>query len=242
MPRRRPRRCSGSATRPTAACTCPARSSTTSSSRAAAPRCSPTTSRAVTTAGRRRRVQAQHRHRDRDRRPLLPRSRTARTSATTRRCRRARTSSAGLTAPDWVEHFPFQDGMLVWAVDETYDGQQHHRAPGPRPRAAGGRPAGAVHLRGRHRPAEQPAPAVRRDLRAASDGRRDPPQGGPRRAGGKTRRSKPSTRTRRRAPASRRSTTTPRTPTTRRTTRCRRRCSPATASRSRSPTRTRAGP
>ncbi|MFE5670958.1 immune inhibitor A domain-containing protein [Agromyces sp. NPDC056523] len=26
----------------------------------------------------------------------------------------------GLTAPDHVEHFPFQDGMLVWAVDEAY--------------------------------------------------------------------------------------------------------------------------
>ena len=24
------------------------------------------------------------------------------------------------TAPDHVEHFPYQDGMLVWAVDETY--------------------------------------------------------------------------------------------------------------------------
>jgi immune inhibitor A len=28
--------------------------------------------------------------------------------------------SNGLTKPDWVEHFPFQDGMLVWAVDESY--------------------------------------------------------------------------------------------------------------------------
>jgi immune inhibitor A len=28
--------------------------------------------------------------------------------------------SKGLTAPDWVERFPYQDGMLVWAVDETY--------------------------------------------------------------------------------------------------------------------------
>lgn len=26
----------------------------------------------------------------------------------------------GLTAPDHVEHFPYQDGMLVWVVDETY--------------------------------------------------------------------------------------------------------------------------
>ncbi len=28
--------------------------------------------------------------------------------------------SNGLTAPDKVEHFPYQDGMLVWAVDEAY--------------------------------------------------------------------------------------------------------------------------
>ncbi|GAT74432.1 peptidase M6, immune inhibitor A [Microbacterium sp. HM58-2] len=28
--------------------------------------------------------------------------------------------SKGITAPDWVEHFPFQDGMVVWAVDESY--------------------------------------------------------------------------------------------------------------------------
>lgn len=28
--------------------------------------------------------------------------------------------SEGITRPDWVEHFPFQDGMVVWAVDEAY--------------------------------------------------------------------------------------------------------------------------
>ena len=28
--------------------------------------------------------------------------------------------SNGLTKPDWVERFPFQDGLLVWAVDEAY--------------------------------------------------------------------------------------------------------------------------
>lgn len=28
--------------------------------------------------------------------------------------------SKGITAPDWVEHFPFQDGLVVWAVDESY--------------------------------------------------------------------------------------------------------------------------
>lgn len=28
--------------------------------------------------------------------------------------------SEGITRPDWVEHFPFQDGMVVWAIDEAY--------------------------------------------------------------------------------------------------------------------------
>ncbi|KRE22889.1 peptidase M6 [Agromyces sp. Soil535] len=28
--------------------------------------------------------------------------------------------SNGITRPDWVEHFRYQDGLLVWAVDETY--------------------------------------------------------------------------------------------------------------------------
>ena len=28
--------------------------------------------------------------------------------------------SNGLTKPDWVEHFAYQDGLLVWAIDETY--------------------------------------------------------------------------------------------------------------------------
>ncbi|MEV7633044.1 immune inhibitor A domain-containing protein [Microbacterium sp. NPDC089318] len=28
--------------------------------------------------------------------------------------------SEGITRPNWVEHFPFQDGLLVWAVDESY--------------------------------------------------------------------------------------------------------------------------
>jgi immune inhibitor A len=28
--------------------------------------------------------------------------------------------SKGITAPNWVERFPYQDGLLVWAVDETY--------------------------------------------------------------------------------------------------------------------------
>ncbi|WP_220347269.1 immune inhibitor A domain-containing protein [Microbacterium bovistercoris] len=28
--------------------------------------------------------------------------------------------SEGITRPDWVERFPYQDGMVVWAVDESY--------------------------------------------------------------------------------------------------------------------------
>lgn len=28
--------------------------------------------------------------------------------------------SEGITRPDWVEHFPYQDGMVVWAIDEAY--------------------------------------------------------------------------------------------------------------------------
>jgi len=28
--------------------------------------------------------------------------------------------SEGITRPDWVEHFPFQDGMLVWYVNHAY--------------------------------------------------------------------------------------------------------------------------
>ena len=60
--------------------------------------------------------------------------------------------------------------------------QQHDRPPGARPRAPGRRASGEVHLPRRHR-AEQPAPAVRRDLRAAGDRRGGPAQGGRRRQG-----------------------------------------------------------
>ena len=81
---------------------------------------------------------------------------------------RARTSSARrYTAPDWVELFPFQDGMLVWYVDESYADNNTIEHPGGGLRAAGRRPPGAVQLPGRHQP-EQPAPAVRRDLRPAA--------------------------------------------------------------------------
>jgi len=38
--------------------------------------------------------------------------------------------SNGLTKPDWVEHFPFQDGLLVWAIDETYSDNNTIEHPG----------------------------------------------------------------------------------------------------------------
>ena len=38
--------------------------------------------------------------------------------------------SYGLTAPDKVEHFPFADGMLVWAVDEAYSDNNTIEHPG----------------------------------------------------------------------------------------------------------------
>jgi len=38
--------------------------------------------------------------------------------------------SKGLTAPDWVEHFTYQDGMLVWVVDEAYGDNNTIEHPG----------------------------------------------------------------------------------------------------------------
>jgi immune inhibitor A len=38
--------------------------------------------------------------------------------------------SKGITAPDFVEHFPFQDGLLVWAIDETYGDNNTIEHPG----------------------------------------------------------------------------------------------------------------
>ena len=36
-------------------------------------------------------------------------------------CSPARTISASLnTKPDWVEHFPYQDGLLVWYYDTSF--------------------------------------------------------------------------------------------------------------------------
>lgn len=38
--------------------------------------------------------------------------------------------SRGLTAPNWVDRFPYQDGMLVWAIDETYTDNNTSEHPG----------------------------------------------------------------------------------------------------------------
>ena len=38
--------------------------------------------------------------------------------------------SFGLTDPDKVEHFTFQDGLLVWMVDETYTDNNNSEHPG----------------------------------------------------------------------------------------------------------------
>ncbi len=38
--------------------------------------------------------------------------------------------SKALTAPSWVEHFPFQDGMLVWYVDHSYEDNNTVQHPG----------------------------------------------------------------------------------------------------------------
>ena len=38
--------------------------------------------------------------------------------------------SEGITRPDWVEHFPFQNGMLVWLVDHAYADNNTSTHPG----------------------------------------------------------------------------------------------------------------
>ena len=68
------------------------------------------------------------------------------------------------TKPDWVERFPYQNGMLVWYANGEFDDNNTIGPPRWWPGAAGRRPPGAgqfptAALLG------QPAPAVRRDLR-----------------------------------------------------------------------------
>ncbi len=38
--------------------------------------------------------------------------------------------SAGITKPNWVEHFPYQNGMLVWYVDLKYSNNNTSQHPG----------------------------------------------------------------------------------------------------------------
>ncbi len=82
----------------------------------------------------------------------------------------------GTTKPDWVERFPYQNGMLVWFANGEYSDNNTSTHPG------GGevlpvdaRPA-PDRVR-RRRQARQPAPALRRDVRAGGHRRGDlPPQ------------------------------------------------------------------
>ena len=129
--RRRSRRCSASATRPTAASTRPARSSTTSRSR-------PSTG----TVHRRRRDRRQRldgrragRSRPAPRRATPPRYYLHREPPVRRLRRdprpRAPTSSPTASPrPNRVEFFPFQDGMLVWLVDHAYADNNVAEHPG----------------------------------------------------------------------------------------------------------------
>ena len=59
--------------------------------------------------------------------------RTGRTRRTTATCRPGRTTSASRTVPNWVEHFPYQNGLLVSYWDTSVRRQQRVRAPGQRP-------------------------------------------------------------------------------------------------------------
>ena len=64
--------------------------------------------------------------------------------------------SEAYSRPDWVERFPFQNGMLVWLVDQGYADNNTIDPPGRGLRAAGRRPAEHADLPRRHQP-EQPA-------------------------------------------------------------------------------------
>ena len=85
---------------------------------------SPTVPRPAPTAGPRTAGLDLHRHRDRDA-AVLPHREPAVRRLRRDAGRRARTSSRRLTAPDRVEHFAFQDGMLVWLRRPGLRRQQH---------------------------------------------------------------------------------------------------------------------
>ena len=92
-------------------------------------RASPTAPRTATTAGRRTAS-----------RPSAPRSpscsttttspRTGRTRRSTSTCGPGRTTSASRTGPDWVEHFPYQDGLLVSYWDTSFSDNNTSEHPG----------------------------------------------------------------------------------------------------------------
>ena len=80
------------------------------------------------------------------------------------------------TKPDWVERFPYQNGMLVWFANGEFDDNNTSAHPGRgQVLPVDARPAPVI-LR-RQRAAQQPPPAVRRDLRAGGHRRGHvPPQ------------------------------------------------------------------
>ena len=150
----------------------PAPSSTTSPSRTAARRSSPTTSRTAPTAGPPTAASrsAPAPRVDEGDRYYIAENRTYVGYDASLQVGPYQFSFA-LTDPDKVEHFAFEDGLLVWMVDESYSRQQQQRARRPRPCPAGRRSPHPVHLRRRHH-AEQPPPAVRRDVRPSGRPRR----------------------------------------------------------------------
>ena len=108
--------------------------------------------------------------------PTSPR--TASTTATTRRSRPPTTSGSPTRKPDWVEIYPYQDGMLINYWDTSYADNNVGDHPG------GGLilPVDAhptfVHCL--RRPADASAdPGLRLDLRARADRRDHDPQGQP---------------------------------------------------------------
>ena len=92
---------------------------------------------------------------------------TARTSATTGRSARARTTSPIPRSgrPKWVQHFPYQDGLLIWYWDTAQDDNNVGDHPGQRPDPADRRPLQDLQLEQRRRRSTA-APVVRRNVHA----------------------------------------------------------------------------
>ena len=55
---------------------------------------------------------------------------TGPTRRSTSTCRPGRTTSASRTGPDWVEHFPYQNGLLVSYWDTSYSDNNESQHPG----------------------------------------------------------------------------------------------------------------